>query len=157
LPVPASYLATGIQINKTMKSKATIVIAIIFGLTAAVFADDTKAAAPAASLPPASTKTDVTYATDIKPIFDAACVKCHDSKKPKIAAKLALDTLDGALKGSRDGKVITPGDSAHSDLVLSVAHVGDDPDSFMPKGKGAQKLTDEQIGLIRAWIDQGAK
>jgi co-chaperonin GroES (HSP10) len=97
----------------------------------------------------------VTYATDIKPIFDASCVKCHDgTKKPK--GGLALDTLDGALKGGRDGKVITVGDSAHSDLVSSVAHVGD-PDDFMPKGKDAKPLSADQIGLIRAWIDQGAK
>lgn len=113
---------------------------------------------PAPTLPPASTKTGVTYATDIKPIFQANCFKCHDSagpKKPK--AGLALDTLDGALKGSRDGSVITVGDSAHSDLVLAVAHMSDDPDTFMPKGKNPKMLTPEQIGLIRAWIDQGAK
>ncbi|HEY5297333.1 MAG TPA: c-type cytochrome domain-containing protein [Verrucomicrobiae bacterium] len=110
----------------------------------------------ATKLPPDSTKTGVTFATDIKPVFDAACVKCHDStKKPK--AHLALDSLDGVLKGSKDGKVVKPGDSAHSDLVLSIAHVGNDPDTFMPKGKGAHKLSDDQIGLIRAWIDQGAK
>lgn len=115
-------------------------------------------AAPPATLPPDSTKTGVTYDADIKPIFQANCVKCHNSagpKKPK--AGLTLDTLAGALKGSRDGVVITPGDSAHSDLVLAVAHMGDDPDTFMPKGKNAKMLTPEQIGLIRAWIDQGAK
>ncbi|HTA95232.1 MAG TPA: c-type cytochrome domain-containing protein [Verrucomicrobiae bacterium] len=140
--------------------KLVLILTAALGMSVSIFADDAKPAAQAAStptLPLASTKTGVTYATDIKPIFDAACIKCHDGTKPKIAAKLALDTLAGALKGSRDGKVITPGDSAHSDLVLSVAHVGDDPDAFMPKGKGAKKLTDEQIGLIRAWIDQGAK
>ena len=116
-----------------------------FGLTLAASAD----------LPPASTKTGVTYATDIKPIFDASCLKCHDgTKKPK--GGLALDTLEGTLKGSRDGKVVTVGDSAHSDLVLAVAHVGD-PDDFMPKGKDAKPLSADQIGLIRAWIDQGAK
>jgi mono/diheme cytochrome c family protein len=123
-------------------------LATIFGFAIVALADDAK-------LPPASTKSGVTYATDIKPIFDASCVKCHDgTKKPR--AGLALDTLAGTLKGSHDGKVVTVGDSAHSDLVLSVAHIGD-PDSFMPKGKGAQPLTPEQIGLIRAWIDQGAK
>ena len=105
-------------------------------------------------LPPASTKTGVTYATDIKPIFDASCLKCHDSSKPKQAAHLSLVTLAVILKGDRDGVVIKPGDSAHSDLLLSVAHVGD-PDSYMPKK--AKKLSDDQIGLIRAWIDQGAK
>src|SRR5271156_4812588 len=119
---------------------------ILLGSAAVALADS--------SLPPASTKTGVTYATDIKPIFDASCLKCHDSTKPKQAAHLSLDTLAGVLKGDRDGAVVKPGDSAHSDLLLSVAHVGD-PDGYMPK-KG-KKLSDDQIGLIRAWIDQGAK
>ena len=123
-------------------------------LAAAVGAFTLTLTAHADSLPPASTKAGVTYATDIKPIFDASCLKCHDSTKPKQAARLSLDTLAGVLKGDRDGTILKPGDSAHSDLVLSVAHVGD-PDSYMPKK--AKKLTDDQIGLIRAWIDQGAK
>ncbi len=106
------------------------------------------------TLPPASTKTGVTYANDIKPIFDASCLKCHDSTKPKQGGKLSLDTLEGIMKGDRDGAVIKPGDSAHSDLLLAVAHIGD-PDSYMPRR--AKKLSDDQIGLIRAWIDQGAK
>ena len=42
-------------------------------------------------------------------------------------------------------------------LRLAVAHIGDAPDNFMPKGKNAKMLTPDQIGLIRAWIDQGAK
>ena len=133
---------------KTMTKITAASLAAVFGFTIAALADDAK-------LPPAATKTGVTYATDIKPIFDATCVKCHDStKKPR--AGVGLDTLAAALKGGKDGKVITVGDSAKSDLVLSVAHVGD-PDTFMPKGKGAKPLTPEQIGLIRAWIDQGAK
>jgi hypothetical protein len=130
----------------TKLTVATLVAS--FGLAIAAYADD-------ATLPPASTKTGVTYDTDIKPIFDTSCVKCHDStKKPK--AGLALDSLAGTLKGSKDGTVVTPGNSAKSDLVLAVAHVGD-PDSFMPKGRNAKPLTADQVGLIRAWIDQGAK
>jgi len=130
-------------------TKTAATLAAVFGFAIAALADDAK-------LPAAAAKTGVTYATDIKPIFNASCVKCHDSAKPRQGAKLSLDTLAGALAGSRDGKVVTVGDSAHSDLVLSVAHIGD-PDSFMPRGKGASPLTPEQIGLIRAWIDQGAK
>ncbi|MGH7976093.1 MAG: c-type cytochrome domain-containing protein [Limisphaerales bacterium] len=134
-----------------MKNLALILI-VALGTAVPAFADDAK---PAAPLPPASTKTGVTYATDIKPIFDASCIKCHTgAKKPK--AKLALDSFAGALKGGKDGKVIIPGDSAKSDLVRAIAHIGD-PMTFMPKGKHVKKLSDEQIGLIRAWIDQGAK
>jgi cytochrome c5 len=142
---------------KNMLKLSLATLAAALAMTLAARADDTNTTAAAGSLPPASTKTGVTFATDIKPIFDTACLKCHDSQKPRQGGKLALDTLAGALKGGQDGKVITPGDSAHSDLVLSVAHIGDDPHSFMPRGKGATKLTDDQIGLIRAWIDQGAK
>ena len=123
-------------------------VAGVLTLTLTVRADSNGA------LPPASTKTGVTYATDIKPIIDAACLKCHDSTKPKQAAHLSLDTLAGIMKGNRDGVVVKPGDSAHSDLLLSVAHIGD-PDTYMPKR--AKKLSAEQIGLIRAWIEQGAK
>jgi hypothetical protein len=132
--------------NSTKMTVAALAVALGFALAAT--AQDGK-------MPPASDKTGVTFATDIKPIFDASCVKCHDgTKKPK--AGLALNTLDGVLKGSHDGKVVTPGDSANSDLVKSVAHIGD-PDGFMPKGKGAKPFTSDQIALIRAWIDQGAK
>ncbi|HXT39353.1 MAG TPA: DUF1549 domain-containing protein, partial [Candidatus Angelobacter sp.] len=47
---------------------------------------------------------------------------------------------------------IVPGKSAESHLIELVA--GLDPDSVMPqKGK---RLTSGQIGLLRAWIDQGA-
>jgi mono/diheme cytochrome c family protein len=108
-------------------------------------------------LPPPSDKTGVTYAADIKPIFEASCVKCHGAEKPK--GKLRLDSLEGALKGGADGKVIEPGKSAESMLVHNIAQIGDE-DDFMPPPNNKAKippLTKEQIGLIRAWIDQGAK
>jgi mono/diheme cytochrome c family protein len=141
---------------KMVHKLSAATVAVVFSLTQAARAVDGGNPASANSLPPASTKTGVTYATDIQPIFQTACFNCHDSRKPKQGGKLSLDTLAGALKGGEDGKVVTPDDSAHSDLVLAISHVGD-PDGFMPRGRGAKKLTDDQIGLIRAWIDQGAK
>ncbi len=114
-------------------------------------------AADASKLPPASAKTGVTFAADIKPIIEITCVKCHGPERAK--AHLHLDTLEGVLKGGEDGKVVVPGKSDKSKLVFAVAHVGD-PDNFMPPIKGRGKnlpLTPEQVGLIRAWIDQGAK
>jgi mono/diheme cytochrome c family protein len=108
-------------------------------------------------LPPASSRKDVTFATDIKPIFEKSCFGCHGPEKAK--GKLRLDSLSAALKGGEDGKVVEPGHSADSVLVQNVAHLGE-PDDFMPppKNKGnIPPLTPEQIGLIRAWIDSGAK
>ena len=129
------------------------VFASLFGLAVVASADDS-----AGKLPPPSTKTGVTYAADIKPIFDNSCVKCHSGDKPK--ARLKLDSLEGALKGSHDGKVVIPGDSAKSLLIQAVAHATKDHDSWMPplhNRANIGPLTPDQIGLLRAWVDQGAK
>ena len=109
-------------------------------------------------LPPAATATGVTYDKDIKAIFDHSCTKCHSGDKAK--SKLHLDTLAGALKGGKNAPDIIAGKSGESPLVYAVAHVGDDEDDFMPPLKNKVNiapLTPAEIGLIRAWIDQGAK
>jgi mono/diheme cytochrome c family protein len=120
-------------------------------------AAEKKAAIDASKIPPPSDRKDVTYAADIKPIFDKACIKCHGAEKQK--GKLRLDSLEAAIKGGADGKVIEAGNSAGSILVHNVAHVGEE-DMFMPPPDNKDKippLTKEQVGLIRAWIDSGAK
>jgi uncharacterized membrane protein len=130
-----------------------VVLAATLGLAAVAAADDA-----AGKLPPASTKQGVSYAADIKSILDNSCVKCHSGDKPK--ARLKLDTLENTLKGGTDGKVIIPGNSAKSPLVLNAAHLTGDKDLWMPPPHNKANigpLTPEQIGLIRAWIDQGAK
>jgi mono/diheme cytochrome c family protein len=108
-------------------------------------------------LPPPSSRKDVTFAKDIKPIFDKSCVTCHGGEKPK--GKLRLDTLEGVLKGGVDGKVVEPGNSAKSILIHNIAHLGNE-DEWMPPPNNKEKikdLTTDQIALVRAWIDQGAK
>ena len=116
-----------------------------------------KAAPDLSRLPPAAEKKGVLYASDIKPIFDKSCIRCHGPEKPK--ARLRLDSLAGALKGGEDGKVIHPGESTKSILVINIARIGDE-ETFMPPPNNKAKippLTKEEVGLIRAWIDQGAK
>jgi hypothetical protein len=132
--------------NQTKLALVVLATATTFALTAV------------AELPPAATKTGVTYATDIKAIFDTSCVKCHSGNRPK--ARLHMETLAGVLKGTKEGPIVTPGDSAGSYLIKCVAHLNSDQETWMPPLRnkaGIQPLTPDQIGLIRAWIDQGAK
>ena len=132
-------------------------VAITGSLLLANAAEKKSADVDISKLPPASDKTGVTYAADIKPIFEKSCLKCHGPEKQK--GKLRLDSLEAVLKGGQDGKVVEPGASAKSMLVHNVAHLGDE-DDYMPPPDNKMKippLTKEQIGLIRAWIDQGAK
>ena len=134
----------------------TIAITTTLALTLlAATAADTKL--DASKLPPASTAKGVTYAKDIKPIFETSCVKCHHGEKAK--GKLHLDSLEGVIKGGKEAPNIIPGKSGDSTLVYAVAHLGDE-DDFMPPPKNKANiapLTPAQIGLLRAWIDQGAK
>lgn len=104
-------------------------------------------------LPAAASRTDVTFEKDIKPLFEKSCVKCHGPEKQK--GKLRLDTLDWALKGADGEDVLNKGRSAESGLVQAVARLDEDL-AMPPEGKG-DPLTNDEIGLIRAWIDQGTK
>jgi mono/diheme cytochrome c family protein len=131
-----------------MQNKRAILAAVLAGALPLLAAD-----VDLSKLPPASTKSDVTFAKDIKPMFEKSCFKCHGPEKQK--GKLRVDSVEAIKKGGDDGEVIVIGKSEKSSLVQSVAQL--DPDSAMPpEGKG-DPLTKEQIGLIRAWIDQGAK
>jgi mono/diheme cytochrome c family protein len=125
------------------------------GLTMAlVAAEKKKVEIDLSKLPPAAQQEGVTYAKEIRPIFEAHCFKCHGPKKHK--SKLRLDSLASALKGGDDGPDIVPHQSTKSPLLINIAQIGDSDDYMPPPSKGKKLLT-AQIALIRAWIDQGAK
>jgi mono/diheme cytochrome c family protein len=153
------------------KSIARIRLAVVAGagIASTLLAADYK-------LPPVSAQQNVTYATDIRPIFEKTCFKCHGPAKQQ--RRLRLDSLEAVLKGCEDGPVIFPGKSDKGDLILEVTGMGDHdmppwpspspllsrerpptpPPAIGEDGLPPPKpLTAEQIGLIRAWIDQGAK
>jgi hypothetical protein len=199
--------------NHPMKKLNAIILAgcVAGGLSASAAEIDWS------KLPPAAKQENVTFEKDILPLMKDSCARCHGAERPK--AGLRLDTLEGVLKGTKQGPVLAAGDSAHSLLVKSVSQL--DPEIAMPpkprgrRGPGgemgrppggtnapamrgerpdgppmggdhpprmdgegehppggpqggpgqrprnfgppAKPLTAEQVGLIRAWIDQGAK
>jgi hypothetical protein len=101
-------------------------------------------------LPPAATRA-VDFRKDVEPILKRACQPCHGAEKQK--SGLRLDSREAMLKGGENySAAIKPGDSADSPLIHLVA--GLVPDLMMP-AKG-DPLSAEEIGLMRAWIDQGA-
>ena len=101
-------------------------------------------------LPPAADRP-INFTKDIKPIVEASCIKCHGRGRDK--GGLRMDTRETLLKGGDSGPVVVAGKSTESLLIELVQ--GFDPDNVMPR-KGS-RLTPQQVGLLRAWIDQGAK
>jgi hypothetical protein len=97
-----------------------------------------------AELPePFSGKVD--FDTQIKPL---KCFSCHGPKKQE--SSFRLDSKESLLKGGENGPAVVPGKSHESKLIHFVAGTGE---IKMPK-KG-ERLTGEQISVLRAWIDQG--
>jgi len=97
--------------------------------------------------PPASHQ--VSFGKEIRPILEASCTKCHGRGRSK--GDFRLDTRETLLKGGESGTAVVSGKSEQSYLIELVS--GLDPDNVMPrKGK---KLTAQEVGLLRAWIDQG--
>ena len=99
-------------------------------------------------LPPAVDRK-VDFEKEVRPLLSSRCFKCHSSKKQK--GGLRLDLRATALKGGDSGAAIEPGKSAESRLVLMV---GGKAKKRMPPSGDA--LSAEQVGVLRAWIDQGA-
>ena len=93
----------------------------------------------------------ISFEKEVEPIFEKHCYFCHGPDRQR--GGLRLDDPEDALRGSENGKVIVPGKSARSRLLQLIS--GQDEELIMPpKGK---RLSKNQIQIIRAWIDQGAK
>lgn len=103
----------------------------------------------AVTLPIPADRT-VGFIEDIQPLFAKHCYQCHGPDKQQ--AGLRLDLKAAAFDGGDSGKVFEATKSSESLLVEYVA--GLDPDKVMPP-KG-ERLSAVEVGLIRAWIDQGA-
>ena len=104
---------------------------------------------------PAARKIDFT--TEVYPIFKEACFSCHGPEKQK--GKYRMDTREGAFKTTADhGPAIKPGKSEESALIHMVCGLIDEMLMPPPSDKPGQseKLNPVQIGVLRAWIDQGA-
>lgn len=100
-------------------------------------------------LPPASNRK-VDYKRDIQPLLAQKCYSCHGPEVQQ--AGLRLDLRQNALRGGDYGPVIKIGDSAASKLIRRVVD-GDGGLQMPPDGA----LSSDEIGLLRAWIDQGAE
>jgi Planctomycete cytochrome C/EF hand len=84
-------------------------------------------------LPPPSTKSGLTFEHDIKPLFEASCIRCHGEEKQK--GDIRLDSLAAVLKGGEDGKILVAGKSRESALVVAISGI-DDESAMPPKRRG---------------------
>jgi len=100
--------------------------------------------------------TPVDFDGEVRPFLSDNCLSCHCQSTTK--GGLNLETPELMLKGGDSGPAIAPQKGSESLILQAAAHLDDD--LTMPprdnKSK-AKNLTPEQLGLLKLWIDQGAK
>jgi len=100
----------------------------------------------------------ISYNFHIRPILSDKCFACHGPDANKQEAGLRLDVEEAAysaLKESPGKFAIIPNDVNGSELYHRI--VNTDPNELMPPPESNLSLTEEEIGLIKKWIEQGAK
>ncbi|NUM99536.1 MAG: DUF1549 domain-containing protein [Bryobacteraceae bacterium] len=87
------------------------------------------------------------FESAVKPVLRANCWACHSARN-RISG-LALDSRDAVLAGGNRGPAVRPGQSAASLLMAAVRHEG------AVKMPPTTRLKEEQVEVLRAWIDAG--
>ena len=115
--------------------------ALLFLVTATLIFAETKLPSPV--------NRKVDFEKDVQPLLSQKCHSCHGDEVQQ--SGLRLDKRQNALRGGDYGPVILPGNSAESKFIRRLVN-GDGGLQMPPTGP----LSDEEIGVLRAWIDQGA-
>ncbi|MDZ7622607.1 MAG: c-type cytochrome domain-containing protein [Candidatus Competibacteraceae bacterium] len=129
-----------------MNLRTLLVFALILGLGALM------------GCSPESPEKPVSFQNDVFPILKASCLECHVAPNSDgyEASGLALSTYEELMKGTHHGPVVIAGQSLNSSLNrLIEGRPGVDPSIQMPHGK--VKLSEEQLLIVRNWVDQGAE
>jgi uncharacterized membrane protein len=88
----------------------------------------------------------------VRPILQAKCMSCHNSKKAK--GELVMETKELLLKGGKTGKLW---DSTEADfgLLMKRIHLPLEAKKHMPP-QGKPQLTEDDISILSNWIKSGA-
>ncbi|MEN5234015.1 DUF1553 domain-containing protein [Sphingobacterium faecium] len=94
----------------------------------------------------------VDFSADVKPILNKHCITCHGGVKKSGGFSLLFE--NEAFAKAESGKLaIIAGDADHSEFIKRLTM--DDPELRMPYN--APRLSDDEIDILKRWINEGAK
>jgi hypothetical protein len=103
----------------------------------------------------AAAPAGVDFDRDIRPILSDNCFACHGPDEKQRMASLRLDIKEGMFADRAGHPIIISGDAAASRLYQRISAT--EKQQRMPPPYSERTLTDQQIDLIRKWIDHGAR
>jgi uncharacterized membrane protein len=102
--------------------------------------------------PIANAQEAFVYNDVVQPVLQEKCYSCHGKTKQK--GRLRLDDSVSILKGGKDGVVVIPNKANESELVKRILLPKGDEHHMAPKEK--PQLSENEIALLKWWIDNGA-
>lgn len=127
----------------------------IMGLQLAKFSDeDLRDLAAYFATLKRSARGEASYARDIEPVIQWRCVGCHTTGgEGTDKSGLNLTSYDALMAGTtQGGNLIVPGSPTSSSFMVMVTRK-----DHLRMPFGAPPLSDDEVRVIRAWIEQGAK
>lgn len=103
----------------------------------------------------AGSASAVNYVDDVLPIFEKKCFDCHSVKEGKDKGNIQFDHLEDMAE-FHIGKYarMIPFNSKES-LLLDWVRDPSLDDTMPPPGKG-ERLTPEEVEIVKKWLDEGA-
>ena len=103
-----------------------------------------------------SSQPRLSFRKDVYPILEQNCLACHipPDGKGYLKTHLNLQSYETLMKGTYYGPVILPGDSLHS--ILNMLVEGRAEASMRMPHEREDPLTEDEIEVLRLWVDQGA-
>ena len=97
----------------------------------------------------------VAFDKEVLPILQKNCLACHSASEKQ--GELVLESPPAILKGGDTGPAVVAGRGAESLLIQMASHQAETV--MPPEGNdvAAGNLTPQELGLIKLWIDQGAR
>ncbi|MBC19774.1 MAG: hypothetical protein CMJ74_05900 [Planctomycetaceae bacterium] len=96
----------------------------------------------------------IDFSRQIRPILSAACYQCHGPDEKQRQAALRLDQQESLLVNRDVRPAVVPGNHTQSELFHRIS--SNDPERRMPPPDVVRQLTEEEIELLKSWINQGA-
>ena len=125
-----------------------------FAMAGLVLATALLAGAPPAAAQGAASAPAVDFQRQVRPILADNCFQCHGPDESTRQVRLRLDSEEGAFAERPNGRPIVRGDAGSSLIFQRIMHA--DARLRMPPSHTNKTLDDEQIDILRRWIDEGA-
>lgn len=88
----------------------------------------------------------------IQPIFKQKCEQCHNASKMK--GELRMDEMALLQKGGKHGVIFKPNNIEESEFIKRILLPDSDEEHMPPKGKN--QITENELSLMKWWVEQGA-